>query len=84
MEVNGYWVDMIELLLTNITTPPPPVHGEVKPIRTPSWINMAKKMTVHIFSEVGGTYAKDGLIRMLSNKRPDVEFKDIKLGEGGK
>ena len=40
-------------------------------------------MTVHIFSEVGGTYAKGGLIGMLSNKRPDVEFKDIKLDEAG-
>ena len=45
---------------------------------------MAKKLTVHIFSEVGGTYAKDGLIGMLSNKRPDVDFKDIKLDETGK
>ena len=44
---------------------------------------MAKKITVHILSEVGGAYAKHGLIGMLSSKRPDVEFKDIKLDETG-
>ena len=44
---------------------------------------MAKKITVHILSEVGGAYARNGLIGMLSNKRPDVEFKDIKLDETG-
>ena len=36
-----------------------------------------------LLSEVGGAYAKSGLIGMLSNKRPDVEFKDIKLDETG-
>ena len=44
---------------------------------------MAKKITVHILSEVGGAYAKSGLIGMLSNKLPHVEFKDIKLDETG-
>ena len=45
---------------------------------------MAKKLAVHVFSEVSSAYAKTGLLGILSNKRPDVEFKEIQIDESGK
>ena len=45
---------------------------------------MAKKLTIHVFSERSKSVEKYGLLGLLSNNRPDVEFKEIQMDESGK
>ena len=40
--------------------------------------------SVHVFSEVSSAYAKTGLLGILSNKCPNVEYKEIRMDESGK